>query len=498
MLLADLVAASAQIGATRSRTAKTAVIAALLADATPAQASAAARMLAAHVPRLDVGWATVSARSPAPAATPSLTLADVDHAFADIAAVHGDGAVAGRLDVLEALLAAATADEQEYLRRLVIGEVRHGALEGVVVQGVAAAVGVDAGLVQRALMRSGELGTTAATALAGGADALAAVRFEVGRPVQPMLASTAADAAAALDGMADASVEAKLDGARVQVHRRGGEVRAWSRTLKPVQRPGVTAAVAGLDVDEVVLDGEVLAVGADGRPMAFQETMAADDGLSVFFFDCLRHDGVDLLDEPLARRQEVLDAVVPPALRVDRLVTTDPTAAAAFADDVLRGGHEGVVVKDRGSPYEAGRRGAAWRKVKPVHTLDLVVLAAEWGSGRRRGWLSNLHLGARDAEGVAGEPGGFVMLGKTFKGMTDEMLAWQTQRFLELETHRTDHVVHVDPVQVVEVAIDGVQTSTRYPGGVALRFARVKRYRDDKAAADADTIDAVRAIRDRT
>ncbi len=380
------------------------------------------------------------------------------------------------------------------LRRLLLGELRQGANEGLVLDGLARATEVAPGALRRALMLSGDL-EAAARAAGVGADAVAAVGLEVGRPIRPMLASTAPDVAAAVTDLGMASVEWKLDGARIQVHRHGDEVRIWTRNLNEItdRLPAVAATVRALPVDTVVLDGEVLGVSDDDRPERFQDTMRrfGSDGpavsLAPMFFDIVHVDGEDLIDAPLGDRLDRLDAVVG-ALRIPGVRTDDPTVAAAVLDEALAAGHEGVMVKSLDAPYEAGRRGKSWRKVKPVHTLDLVVLAVEWGSGRRQGWLSNLHLGARGADGQ------MVMVGKTFKGLTDEMLTWQTARFLELETGRRRHVVDVEPVQVVEIALDGVQRSTRYPGGVALRFARVRRYRDDKTAAEADTIGTVQAM----
>jgi DNA ligase 1 len=353
-------------------------------------------------------------------------------------------------------------------------------------------------------MLSGDLGVVAEAAGAGGDDALCEFRLTLFRPLQPMLAQAAETAGGAVADMGQAFVEYKLDGARIQVHRNGDDVRVYTRNLRDVtdRSPEVVAVARSLAGWAAVLDGEVIALRADGKPHPFQDTMArfgSDIGedapevaLVPFFFDCLHVDGRDLLDEPLSDRRAELRRVVPADYIVPSQLIDDADAADAVFSDALRAGQEGVVVKDPSAPYEAGRRGGAWRKVKPTDTLDLVILAVEWGSGRRKGWLSNLHLGARDPE-----TGGFVMLGKTFKGMTDEMLRWQTQRLLELETHREGHVVHVRPELVVEIALDGVQTSTRYPGGVALRFARVKSYREDKNAEQADTIDRVRALRDR-
>jgi DNA ligase-1 len=425
-----------------------------------------------------------------------------------IKAISGTGAQGRRARELHELFSAATADEQAFLRRLLGGELRQGALLGVMADAVAAAAQLPAADVRRAAMLGGALPDVAAAALHGGAAALAAFRLRVGRPVGPMLAQTAGSVAEALDRIGGrAALEAKLDGARVQVHRSGDEVRVFTRSMDDVTArvPEVVEAALALPVSTLVADGEAIALRPDGRPHKFQVTgsrfgRSADVAaarrstpLSLFLFDVLHVDGTDLLDEPLARRAEVLDEVVPARHRVDRLVTDDAAAAERFLQHTVESGHEGVVVKALDVPYEAGRRGAGWLKVKPVHTLDLVVLAVEWGSGRRRGKLSNIHLGARDPQ-----TGEFVMLGKTFKGMTDDMLAWQTERFLALADGPTDgHVVRLRPEQVVEIAFDGVQGSTRYPGGMALRFARVVRYRDDKSADDADTVDLVRSFYER-
>jgi DNA ligase-1 len=361
-------------------------------------------------------------------------------------------------------------------------------------EAVAKAAGVPREALRRALMLRGDLGAVAAVAFAGGVAGLEAVGLELLRPVQPMLAGTAADVDAALERIAPAAVDFKLDGVRVQVHRRGSDVRVFTRTLDDVtgRLPEVVDAALALPVDAVVLDGEAIALRPDGRPEPFQVTASRlgakrDGPLAALFFDVLHADGEDVLDRPGSERFEALAAIVPEAARVPREIVDDAAGAGAVLEAALAAGHEGVIVKSLDAPYAAGRRGAGWLKVKPRHTLDLVVLAAEWGHGRRRGWLSNLHLGARSESGL-------VMLGKTFKGLTDAMLAWQTERLLELEVAREGHVVHVRPELVVEIAFDGVQTSPRYPGGVALRFARVLRHRPDKPAAEADTLESVLAI----
>lgn len=549
MLLAEVAATSDAVAATRSRLAKRAAIADLLRrvadDAGPSGTAAdtdepgdgggrdeveiAVAYLAGELRqrRTGLGWRTLR-DLPAPAEEPSLTLTAVDAAFARMADLSGPGSATARQAEAAALFGAATAREQSLLAGLVSGELRQGALDSVVVDAVAEAADVPADAVRRAVMLAGATGPVARAALTAGSleaatEALATFRLTVGRPVRPMLAQSAPDVGAALDklgagpgtegGEADGdhpgtavAVDVKLDGIRIQVHRDGDDVRVFTRSLDDITErvPEIVAAARALPARTLVLDGEALVVGPDGVPRPFQETaarsatqgersaaeeaeLAASLELSPFFFDVLHVDGHDLLDEPLRDRLAVLDDVAG-SHAVRRLVTDDPAVAAEFFESAVAEGQEGVVVKSLDTPYAAGRRGAGWVKVKPRHTLDLVVLAVEQGSGRRRGWLSNIWLGARDPDG------GFVMLGKTFKGMTDEMLEWQTRRFRELETSDDGYVVHVRPEQVVEIAFDGLQRSTRYPGGLALRFARVLRYRDDKNAAEADTIDAVRAL----
>ena len=500
MLLAEIVATSAAVAATRSRSAKTALLADLLGrtaaddlDDVPTVTAYLAGALRQR--RTGLGWRSLR-DVPAPAATATLTVREVHETFERLAALSGAGSQRARAEATARLLASATADEQRWLRSIVTGEVRQGALDSLVQDGLALAGGVPAGSVRRAAMMAGSTVDVATAALTGGEDALAAFVLAVGRPVLPMLASTAPtiEAAMAKAGGGEVAIDTKLDGIRIQVHRTGDDVLVVTRSLDDVtsRHPEVVAAARALPCSTVVLDGEVLALGPDGRPRPFQETAsrtASQTGveLTPAFFDILHLDGRDLLDSPTSERLAALEALVPERYLVPRLVTPDVAQAETFAADVLALGHEGVVVKSLTAPYAAGRRGATWVKVKPVHTLDLVVLAVERGSGRRSQWLSNIHLGARDGDG-------FVMLGKTFKGMTDEMLTWQTERFRELEEADDGYVVTVRPEQVVEIAFDGVQTSPRYPGGVALRFARVVRYRDDKAPAEADTIDTVRTF----
>jgi len=463
-----------------------------------------------------------------------LTLIETDSVFAAIGATTGTGSQAGRRKLLETLFARATPAEQSFLTRLLAGELHQGALEGVMTEAVARAGGVDAAEVRRALMLGGSLPAVAEAALsaasaarrdqtaahesadsaapAAALAALRAFRLQVGRPLRPMLAASAPTVAAAFDRVSPAAAEWKIDGIRIQVHRQGPVVRVFTRTLDDItaRLPEITRAALASPAEALVLDGEAIALDPEGRARPFQVTASragtqaapgqADPGvpLTPFFFDLLHLDGRDLVDEPATVRHALMAEVLPADLRVPRLVTGDVAEAEAFFADAVARGHEGVVVKSLDGPYAAGRRGSEWIKIKPRHTLDLVVLAAEWGHGRRRGWLSNLHLGARDPAG------GFVMLGKTFKGLTDEMLRWQTERFLDLAEPAGQRpsgdlsdawgVLRVRPEMVVEIAFDGVQASPRYPGGLALRFARVLRYREDKSAAEADTIDTVRAL----
>jgi DNA ligase-1 len=509
VLLVDVVAASAAATATRSRLAKTAAVADALRAAGPDEAATVAAYLSGVLPqrRIGVSWRGLAAL-PAPADRPTATVSEVDAALTGIAAISGSGSGAARTAAVAGLFARLTAAEQDYLRALVTGQVRQGALDGVMLAAIAAAAGLPESEVRRAVMLAGYAGPVAAAALAGGSEALAEIRLEVGRPLRPMLAASAPDVETAWEQAGDTSqgvvVDGKLDGIRLQAHRRGDEVRLFTRSLDDItdRLPEVVEAVLALPARQLVIDGEAIALDPSGRPRPFQETASrtmSSSGVDAlrsqvpvtpYFFDLLHVDGLDLLDAPTSERFDRLAALVPESALVPRERVDSAEQAQAFFDRLVGDGHEGVVVKATSSPYAAGRRGAGWVKVKPRHTLDLVVLAVEWGSGRRRGWLSNIHLGARDPES-----GGFVMLGKTFKGMTDEMLAWQTERFTELATEGTEgYVVPVRPEQVVEIAFDGIQTSSRYPGGMALRFARVLRYRDDKTADEADTIETVRAL----
>jgi DNA ligase-1 len=508
--LVDVASASADVGATSARLAKIARIADLLrhagAEGEPRLVAVVVSWLSGELPQrqIGVGWAALRSL-PAPAAEPSLSVLGVDAAFSDIGRVAGKGSQSRRAELVRGLFAAATEAEQTFLRRLLGGELRQGALVGVMADAVAKAADIPAAVVRRAAMLGGDLPAVAAAALTGGEAALEQFTLRVGQPVGPMLAQTATGVTEALERLGGTAVfEAKLDGARVQIHRAGDAVSVYTRSLDDVtaRLPEVVEATLALPVTDLIADAEAIALRPDGRPHRFQVTASrfgrsvdiaaarTSQPLSVFVFDLLHVDGTDLLDQPTSERVAALDAIVPKVHRVDRFITDDAEAAQRFLDVTLDAGHEGVMAKSLTAAYEAGRRGAGWLKVKPVHTLDLVVLGVEWGSGRRTGKLSNIHLGARDPA-----TGGFVMLGKTFKGMTDAMLQWQTTRFMELADGPTDgYVVKLRPEQVVEIAFDGVQGSSRYPGGMALRFARVLRYRDDKSPAEADTIDTVRAL----
>ena len=505
MLLDEVAGTSAAVAASSARLAKVELLAACLRRLEPDEVHPAVAFLSGDLRQrqIGVGWAALR-DAPDPASEPTLTVTEVDAAFERIGRLAGPGSQTERRRLVGELFGRATASEQRFLVGLLSGELRQGALEGVMAEAIAKAAGVPGAEVRRAMMLRGALGPVADAALAAGVPALREFRLQVGRPLQPMLASTAPSVEAAMERVGEAAVEWKLDGVRVQLHKDGDEVRVFTRTLDDVTArvPEVVEIVMALPVRSAVLDGELIALQPDGRPQPFQVTAGRLGSkldvegqrlavpLTLYLFDALHVDGDDLIDRAGVERHAVLAAITPEALRVPRTVTSDPLVATGFLGDALARGHEGVLVKALAAPYEAGRRGAGWLKVKPVHTLDLVVLAVEWGHGRRRGWLSNLHLGARDPKA-----GGFVMLGKTFKGLTDKLLAWQTERLLELADGPTDQwVVRVRPELVVEVAFDGVQASPRYPGGVALRFARVLRYRPDKRADDADTIGTVRAI----
>ena len=507
MLLQSLVGTSGEISATRSRSAKTRLIADALRTAEPDEVQTVVSYLSGELRqrRIGVGWRSLG-KLPDPATEPTLTVAETHDAFERMSQVSGSGSQAARADLVTDLFGRATGDEQRYLARLVMGELRQGALDGVMLAAVAEASGVSDHVVRRAAMLCGATGPVAAVALTEGEEGLDRFGLEVGRPLRPLLAASAPDVATSMAKVADdapAALEWKIDGIRVQVHRDHDDVRVFTRSLDDitVRVPEIVEAVLALPATALVLDGEAVALDDTGRARPFQATgsrtassanvaeLRRQVPLTTYFFDLLHLDGTDLLDLPASRRHERMAAVVPEHQRMPRLVTADVAEASGFFAEAVAAGHEGVVVKRLDDPYEAGRRGSGWVKVKPRHTLDLVVLAAEWGHGRRQGWLSNLHLGARDDE-----TGEFVMLGKTFKGMTDDMLTWQTARLLELESRRDRHAVYVRPELVVEIAFDGVQTSPRYPAGMALRFARVLRYRDDKTAAEADAVSTLRAI----
>jgi DNA ligase-1 len=504
--LAEVVAASAAVASTAARLAKISHLSSLLQRVPPDELAIVIPYLSGDTRqgRIGIGGALLSSlRDVPPASEASLELADVDAAFGRIASAAGAGSATARAQVLRQLLERATADEQDFLIRLLFGELRQGALEGVLTDAVARAAGIPLAQVRRAAMLAGDLAPVARTALVEGEPGLAHFILQPFQPVQPMLADSAGDVDEALASLGNASLEYKLDGARIQVHKVGDEVKVYSRALRDVTTavPEVVTVARALPAQAIVLDGEAIALRSDGTPHPFQvtmrrfgrkldvDTLQSELPITPMFFDALYLDGAPLVDEPLERRIAIVDDQVAAGNRVPRIVTADAGAAAAFTARALATGHEGVMAKAVDGVYAAGRRGAAWLKVKQARTLDLVILAVEWGSGRRKGWLSNLHLGARDSE-----RGGFVMLGKTFKGLTDEMLAWQTKRFLELEIGRDAYTVFLKPEVVAEIAFNDIQASSQYPGGLALRFARVKRYRSDKTAAEADTFATIQSI----
>lgn len=505
MLLQRIVETSGQVASTSGRLAKIERLAELLRGSAPAEVETVTAYLtgALRQTRTGVGFSLLQRVASAAAAEEStLTLAHVDDALARLEGASGKGSAALRESTLRSLFERATKDEQGFLFRLITGEVRQGALEGVMIEAVAHAAGIDARVVRRATMLAGDLGMVARAALFEGPAGLDQFAVQLFRPIQPMLAQTAADVSEAIAQFGRAALEIKLDGARIQAHKSGDEVRVFSRLLNDVTAavPEVVEAVRRLPADSAILDGEAIALRADGSPLPFQTTMRrfgrkldvdelkSELPLHPFFFDILYADGAALIDESYQARAAVLADLMPEGQRPARIVTADAKEAQGFYDRAIAAGHEGVMVKALEATYEAGSRGSAWLKVKAVHTLDLVVLAAEWGHGRRKGKLSNLHLGARDPQG------GFVMLGKTFKGLTDELLEWQTAKLLEIATERERHIVRVRPELVVEIAFNGLQASPRYPGGLALRFARVVRYRPDKTASEADTIETVRGL----
>lgn len=506
MKLAQLVETSRRVAATSGRLEKTGVLAEYLRRLPPDQIETAVSFLTGTLrqSKLGIGPSTIYSSMPERGNdSPQLTLDQVNTAFESLTGISGKGSAGERARRLTALLSQASREEQEFLAGLMVGEVRQGALEGVLMDAVARAAEVPADLVRRAAMTTGDLPLVARAALTGGSDALLEYAVQLFRPVLPMLAETAADVNDAIGQLTQGAFEFKFDGARVQLHKKGDDIRVYTRRLNDVTAavPELVEAARRLPAREIILDGEAIALKADGSPYPFQVTMRrfgrkldiaglqTELPLSSFYFDILWIDGTPLLDEPLKDRLKVLEQVIPSDMLVPRIVTDSADEAQAFLDSALQRGHEGIMAKALDSTYEAGRRGAHWLKLKPAHTLDLVVLAAEWGHGRRRGWLSNLHLGARDPAG-----NGFVMLGKTFKGLTDEVLVWQTRHLLALETARDAQTVYVRPELVVEVAFNDVQVSPQYPGKLALRFARVKGYRDDKSAAEADTLTAVQDI----
>ncbi len=505
MFLADVVETSQRVADTPKRLEKIELLAGLLLRLDPDEVEIAVSYLSGSVRqgRIGVGYAALRDADGPAAETASLGIRDVDHALNALAGAKGPGSERTRREMLHALLARATAPEQRFLTRLLHGELRQGALEGVMVEALAKASGVAAGRIRRAVMLAGEMAGVARAALASGEAGLAQYDVQLFRPVQPMLAQPADDVAAALGEVGEAALEFKFDGARVQVHRLGDQVAVYSRALHDVTAavPEIVEAVRALPGESLILDGEVLSLTTTGRPQPFQVTMRrfgrrldvdrmrGQLPLTPFWFDLLYWNGQSLLDEPQARRFGELEALSPEGSVVPHTVTADPARAGEFLREALERGHEGIMAKALQSSYAAGSRGQSWLKIKQARTLDLVVLAAEWGNGRRQGWLSNLHLGARDTT-----KGGFAMLGKTFKGMTDQMLAWQTEQFLKLEIGRDGHTVFVEPKLVVEVAFNEIQISPRYPSGLALRFARVKRYRPDKSADNADTFQTVQQM----
>jgi DNA ligase 1 len=496
-LLADVVTASSEVAGTNSRSRKIAILAELLRRLDADEIPIAVGVLsgAPRQGRVGIGYSMAYGVERASAAEPSLTVDEVDRAITAIQGTIGDGSSTLRRQILGDLFDRATEQESDFVRRLFTGELRQGALAGLMLDAISVAAGIPGEVVRRAVMLSGDLPGTATIAMTSGEKGLRDVGFEIFRPILPMLASSAESVADALVGFGHASIEWKLDGIRIQIHRRDEDVRIYTRNLNDITQAlgGIADAVRRLPVRQAVLDGEALWMD-EGGPGTFQETVsridleAPPEGVETFLFDLLHIDGDDLLDTPLQERATRLEAIAP-QLKIPAVLTSDADEAQRVLEEALRAGHEGVVVKDAMSRYSAGRRGKAWRKVKPVRTYDLVVLGAEWGHGRRQGWLSNLHLGAR-LPGTSE----FVMVGKCFKGLTDELLRWQTKALLEREIERRGIAVLVRPELVVEIALDGVQTSTRYPGGIALRFARVKRYRPDKSADEADTIDDLRGL----
>ena len=505
MLLARVVETSERVAETSRRLAKIELLATLLKQLNGDECEIAVAFLCGYTRqgRIGVGSATLRASTSAPAQTAALEIADVDRSFASLATIEGRGSDAQRRELLRGLMERATAPEQRFLTALLFGEIRQGALEGVMVEALARASGAPADEVRRAVMMAGDIARVARSVLQEGPAGLAPYTIQLFRPVQPMLAQTAEDVEGALGDLGEAALEFKFDGARIQVHRSGDDVVIFSRALNDVTAavPEIVEAVRALPGRDLILDGEIISLTPDGRPQPFQVTakrfgrkldldrMRAELPLTPYWFDLLYLDGQPVIDEPQARRFSALSGLAPAKSMVPHLVTADPEKGAEFLRLALDRGNEGIMAKAIGATYAAGSRGQSWLKIKKAHTLDLVILAAEWGSGRRKGWLSNLHLGARDVEKC-----GYAMLGKTFKGLTDEMLTWQTEQFLTLEIGRDSYTVYVEPKIVAEIAFSDIQVSARYPSGMALRFARVKRYRPDKTAAESDTVETVRKL----
>jgi DNA ligase-1 len=511
MLLAVVVETSRRVAETTRRLEKTELLAALLRQLDPEEVEPVVAFLSGYARqgRTGVGYAALrdagaaAVETGGATAVGSLEIREVDRALSELAGLQGAGSDRRKRELLQTLFARATGAEQRFLTGLLLGEIRQGALEGIMLEALAKASGIDSAQIRRAVMMAGDIARVARSALEQGAAGLAPYQIQLFRPIQPMLAQTSEDVAAAIEELGEAAVEYKFDGQRVQVHRSGDEVQVFSRSLHNVTAavPEIVEAVRALPGNHLILDGEILCMTPQGSPQPFQVTarrfgrkldldrLRADLPLTPFWFDLLYLNGQSLLDEPQARRFAALVDLTPPETLVPHIFTADPQRAAEFEQRALDLGHEGIMAKATGAAYAAGARGQSWLKIKRAHTLDLVILAAEWGSGRRRGWLSNLHLGARDTE-----KGGFAMLGKTFKGLTDEMLGWQTDQFLKAEIGRDVYTVYVEPKFVAEIAFSDVQISHRYPSGLALRFARVKRYRPDKSAADADTFETVQKL----
>jgi DNA ligase 1 len=505
-LLARLVETSKLVASTAARSAKVRTLAACLRSLETAEVEIGVLFLSGEIRqgRIGIGYSTLRSSVEAAASDPTLQILEVDRVFEDLAATRGTGSTARRSQTLRALFARATPDEQEFVLRLLVGELRQGALAGVMIDAIALAAELPLPDVRRAAMYESNLGILARVGFESGAAGLQRFELQVMSPIAPMLAQTAADVDEALEAIeGDIAFECKMDGARIQVHKQGELVRIFTRGLNEVTSavPEIVDDVRAMPAEQLVLDGEAIAFTAAGRPHAFQTTMRrfgrkldveksrAEYPIQAFYFDCLRLNERSIAELPTRERFAALMSVVPASQLIPRIETRDPAIARKFYDDALAGGHEGVMAKSLDAPYEAGNRGASWLKIKKAHTLDLVVLAAEWGHGRRTGKLSNLHLGALDPA-----TGQFVMLGKTFKGLTDKLLEWQTKEFLARETHRDESTVYVVPELVVEIAFSDLQASPRYAGGLALRLARVKRYRPDKKLAEADTMDSVRKI----